>query len=654
MSSTNKTYTLAQLDNLYGLTNFWGLVSFPVVMLNRDGEIIYHNNFFEDVIDNRELLEEGKVFYQLFEDIDKGILMDLFDPDEFDQSWVTSWKNVKGELKKIKWTIEKAFSSPNEHNVVLLSGKEFADEEFDHKELLGSRNDFEQIYTDLHLVDKINRASIEDVPFKDVAELMLGVFFDLCRFDGSRFYLYEEEEGGSRLKLVLHKMLSQHEKLVESKIQLKIKKVIPSLRQGSSFWEAVESGESQFFEKKEEVIRVVKDHSENKVLRTFAGWSVKMLKIKTFAIIPLKNKNKVFGIITFSFDRKLTEQEKERMILFANSVTAALSRSALQSENRGWLNIFNNSHNGIVAINQDQTIIEWNGGASRLFGYSKKHAIGRNMSFLFPKDLIDTVRESIKNALYGYKDTIESIVISESGTPIDVNISIFPLTDGNDQVIGVSAIIQDIRELKKLRNENMKAVLEGEEKERKRIAQDLHDGLGQMLSGLRINLSTIKEKIDEETYQRLLDITDSSIKEYRAISHNLVSPVIKHGGLVKALQIMAENLSKSGKPKIILKINTHGLDLEERTQLELYRIAQELTNNALKANAKMIKISLFRDEQRLSMSVKDDGDGFNMEEVTSDGIGLDNIQARVNIFNGKMVIRSTPGRGTHIAILLLI
>jgi signal transduction histidine kinase len=215
---------------------------------------------------------------------------------------------------------------------------------------------------------------------------------------------------------------------------------------------------------------------------------------------------------------------------------------------------------------------------------------------------------------------------------------------------------QQISELKKERQLiAAKSVLQGEERERSRIATDLHDGLGGLLSGVKINLSNLKEKSFLESDQvqafgDVISLLDSSITELKRIAHNMVPETLHNYGLKTAVNDYCLGLSRLGNTGVTFGF--YGTDRRLSTELELslYRIAQELVNNAIKyAGAGKINVQLFVEEKRVALQVTDNGSGFDLEEAErkGKGSGLKNIRNRVSAFNGRCEIFSRPGEGTE-------
>lgn len=202
------------------------------------------------------------------------------------------------------------------------------------------------------------------------------------------------------------------------------------------------------------------------------------------------------------------------------------------------------------------------------------------------------------------------------------------------------------------------AVLEGEEKERSRLAKDLHDGLGGMLSGIKHSLTSIRGSSaataeNTQTLERSIDMLDSSIKEIRRVAHNMMPENLNKFGIDAALRDFCKDITASG----ILKVSYRSLALDQATisdmaSLTVYRIVQELVSNSVKhAAATTALVQVSAANGRFSVTVEDDGRGFDPAVIgQTNGIGWSNIRNRVEFLKGKLDIESTPGKGTSVLI----
>jgi two-component system NarL family sensor kinase len=219
---------------------------------------------------------------------------------------------------------------------------------------------------------------------------------------------------------------------------------------------------------------------------------------------------------------------------------------------------------------------------------------------------------------------------------------------------------QQILELEKERQLiATKSVLQGEEAERSRMARDLHDGLGGLLSSVKINLSSMKgnsiiSNENAEAFENAIRLLDHSITELRRVAHNMMPETLVHYGLKTAFN---EFIQRMGTQKeVIIDFRFFGDEIRFSSELEitLYRIGQELVNNAIKhSSADKISVQFFSEEKRLCFQVLDNGIGFDIMSGTK-GNGLESIRNRVDSFNGRFDIWSKAGEGTEATVEFLL
>lgn len=196
------------------------------------------------------------------------------------------------------------------------------------------------------------------------------------------------------------------------------------------------------------------------------------------------------------------------------------------------------------------------------------------------------------------------------------------------------------------------ALIQGQEEERTRLSQDIHDGVGPLLTSIKLQLGELK--IEEEEKNRLKTLIDDTITEMRRVSYNLMPSVLLDFGAGAAIKNMLEALSKSKKYNIVYLDDTKksASKLNKEINVALYRIAQETVNNAIKhASATEIKISLTEFDDKVCFFIADNGIGFKDKQSRNDfsGKGLKNISERAALLNGEIFITS-DGQGTSIEV----
>ena len=211
----------------------------------------------------------------------------------------------------------------------------------------------------------------------------------------------------------------------------------------------------------------------------------------------------------------------------------------------------------------------------------------------------------------------------------------------------------------KYQRELLRANEQSREREQQRIAQELHDGVGAMLSTTRMYVQQVQRLAGQEKGLEFADRADKLLEEtigsVRRISQDLKPMVLESLGLSEALKTLADKVAKAGQ----LQVETHLADplpkLSEEQGLRLYRTVQELLSNVIKhAKARTVTLRLQPKAGQLVLSVQDDGRGFDPETLNGpdgqSGMGLRSLQSRAQLLGGTLVVDSTPGQGTHITL----
>ena len=214
-----------------------------------------------------------------------------------------------------------------------------------------------------------------------------------------------------------------------------------------------------------------------------------------------------------------------------------------------------------------------------------------------------------------------------------------------------------VEEINKQQQLAARAVMAAEEQERHRIANELHDGVGQIISGALMNLNILFQKVrlnngEQKLAETSLNLLSDGYDELRTISHQMVPNTLMKKGLKCAIEDLLQKIDPS---KIRTRFEASGLDhpLNKEVETALYRIIQETVNNTLKhAHATKLTVQLLRDDDGIFLSIEDNGRGFDLKNVDADGAGLRNIRSRVDFLRGNLEIESRAGKGTFFAIHL--
>ncbi len=210
----------------------------------------------------------------------------------------------------------------------------------------------------------------------------------------------------------------------------------------------------------------------------------------------------------------------------------------------------------------------------------------------------------------------------------------------------------------RFQEERMRHSIEVQEAERKRIARDLHDGIGQRLGGLKLSWSRLTERLqrvlpeEQQDMRRLTRVLDETAHEVRALSHQMMPRALSAVGLSAALNdLVDQQFRNSG---IAVRMEEHGASgrFDERVEIALYRMAQEMLGNILKhAGATQVDLQLMRSGKRLILVVEDNGRGFDPNRLRAGaGHGLANLHSRAAAVGGDVVFESSPGNGTVITV----
>lgn len=274
-------------------------------------------------------------------------------------------------------------------------------------------------------------------------------------------------------------------------------------------------------------------------------------------------------------------------------------------------------------------------------------------------NLDDVLESSVLAYLKGVPDLTKQVkdCLGENGQPFDrlavsyngryLNIR------GRSLARGIILTTEDVTAHKEM--ENFQSMLDGQEAERRRLASEIHDGVGASLSALAMSLEGMRSKIVDkmpemvEKYDHARQLVKSVNQDLRNISHALMPGTLIDFGIVQAIKMLCTTAQESGN----LKVNFYHKGLSKRLpqnmELSLYRITQEIVNNSLKySKAKTLNIQLIRYPKSILLMAEDDGIGFDkkfIEKSKDKGIGLRNMKTRAKSIGGYFNIDTQPGKG---------
>ena len=371
--------------------------------------------------------------------------------------------------------------------------------------------------------------------------------------------------------------------------------------------------------------------------------------------IPLLNEDgdiiEWFGVATDITDRKLFEQERDRNYLLLQQAEKVAST-------------------GTWDYNLSTGEMTWSEGMYSLYNFSKdahadlniyeQHALSDNL------DIAIRITKSIKNAVDGYEEILK-VYVNESVKVLKLTARVIRNAKGTPiRVLGVdmdvtlsSQVEEKIKHMESQSQlEIFKAILNTQEEERRRISESLHNGLGQLLYGIKLSMDNLRLKLatsKPEQYEAAIkytgDLLTEAIKESRSISHKLMPAALEQFGLRSAIDEVCKQLN--GKVKF--RCRYIGIDqrLENYLELAIFRIVQELMLNVVKhSGAAKADISVTVDIKQIQITVHDSGHGMVNSNGSQTGIGLKSIRSKIKLLNGNMSIKSDLGKGTEIKIYI--
>lgn len=340
----------------------------------------------------------------------------------------------------------------------------------------------------------------------------------------------------------------------------------------------------------------------------------------------------VSGVSVFS--RDVTEQKRLDSILIETN-------EALEG-------IFNAITDSIILLDREGRILNINEkGASRL-GRNKESLLGIIFWDVFRDDVARNRRTHFEKVI----NTGQPEAFDDSRDGLFFEITIYPVFSLQGEVDRAAFYAKDITERISLE----KRIIDVAENERLRIASDLHDGLGQNLTGLSFLIGSLKKKLVEESFEgltmmdQILNLVKESVSQAQSLARGLYPVNLDRHGLVMALEEMAENTGGVFNIPCSVHRNQQITIENIQTATHLYYIAREAVNNAVKhSGAQRIDIYLSMEESFLTMSIVDDGRGLSESNLESGGIGLKTMQHRARLIRADLAIEEVSGGGTGIS-----
>jgi two-component system CheB/CheR fusion protein len=308
----------------------------------------------------------------------------------------------------------------------------------------------------------------------------------------------------------------------------------------------------------------------------------------------------------------------------------------------------------VVIADAEGAIIAFNRAAERIFGYDESEAIGSNVRILMPQPY----RQEHDSYIRNYLETGQAKIIGigrevvgrrKSGDEFPIDLAISEVQLDGQRVF--TAIIRDISERRALEQE----ILKVSELEQRRIGQDLHDGLGQMLTGIGLmaqalsrRLNNIDEKSAEDA-REIASLIREADQQARGLARGLVPVDVEEKGLATALSRLAKSAENMFGVSFDIEISESIPIYDTSKATHLFRIAQEAVSNAVRhGKAKHIGISLVSGGGYLRLRISDDGQGIGEPATKDSGMGINIMRYRARIIGGSLDLRSVRGKGVTV------
>lgn len=323
--------------------------------------------------------------------------------------------------------------------------------------------------------------------------------------------------------------------------------------------------------------------------------------------------------------------------------------------------LFDNIKEGIYFSSLEGEVLSCNKAFLSITGYLKRDELMADNLYVNSAD-----REHFKREIkeQGFVSEFEVVLQSKSKKQIYCSLSSSPFYDDNNKLVGYTGILRDISWRKEaeagLREEKRKRLLDVthiQEREKKRFARELHDGLGQLLFGTKMKLDKLRKKVmGNNEIAPLIEGLEKgllqSMQETRRLSRALRPSVLDDFGLIAALEQLFEQYNDGTSVEVKLKTKLKGVKISAQADIAIYRIVQESLNNATRhGKASTIYVSLVEYDDVVKLSVVDNGKGFKENDFER-GHGLKNITERAEVLSGHVEINSEKNEGTTINVVM--
>lgn len=319
--------------------------------------------------------------------------------------------------------------------------------------------------------------------------------------------------------------------------------------------------------------------------------------------------------------------------------------------------IFNTVTDLVMIVGENGKLVDVNQAVVDLMGYSKDELLKISLVRLLndPKSLLF---EQISKNLVGDNNhfVVESELLTKGKRVVFGLFTCSRIFDRFGKFNGYLISVKDITAQKENEKLILKTIISTQSAEQRRVADDLHDSLGQELSMAQLMLSNFSRfSVDDKEYYNLIelcnDILENSIKRLREICFDLMPNVLVNGGIELAIDTLVGKLQKLDKVEVDFVSTENFPRLFSELEIVMYRIVQEFINNMIKhSNANRLNIHLIEHDETVEIKLSEDGQGFDLAKLENVGEnrGISNIKTKVLAYNGEYKLKSKPGKGTQL------
>jgi PAS domain S-box-containing protein len=398
------------------------------------------------------------------------------------------------------------------------------------------------------------------------------------------------------------------------------------------------------------------------------------LSVETLVAAPLRVKDAVLGVITLADHRRreVTDHLVETLEVVGINAGLGIERrrsqqtvmqattEALRESLDRYRKIVNTANEGIWIVNQQLRTEFANPQMAHMLGYLPEEIRDKSAFHFIPLEDRKKALSKWRRTHEGLQEASDWRLLRKDGSQLWAQISTSPLYDEEGRFSGALGMVSDITHRKKSEQElldhrqKLRALASEltmvEERERRRIASDMHDGVGHLLAACKLRLDMLLEASPNQCgrIEGILEVLDQAIGTTRSLISDLSPPVLHEMGLAAALEWLAERVSQMSGIRVKAQVEALSDPVDDEMGITLFRATSELLTNVVKhSDAKNARVAMRSDAGKLSLVVEDDGKGFDPGQLKMDSFGLFSIRERLSFLGGELEIESKPGEGSR-------